>query len=141
MADLGWSSYIRGQEDAHWGACFENAANYGFSVEQASECDEAKPLCRTCPFATRERWVGEDALQQARLGQGKGPGFEDYLLKPTIREHGTDFLVLIKQEATHWSGKRYADCWEYILNNGTEPIAQRLIKKAPYRGKPCQNDQ
>jgi hypothetical protein len=50
MADLGWSSYIRAQENAHWGACFEAAAKQGMTPAQAEDCDDGDKGCPECPW-------------------------------------------------------------------------------------------
>lgn len=52
MSDMGWSSYIRGQEAAHYAACFETAAKRGLTVAQADDCDNGSHACPGCPFAS-----------------------------------------------------------------------------------------
>lgn len=50
MSDLGWSRYIRAEEDAHWGACFEAAAANGLTPIEAEDCDDGSHNCPSCPW-------------------------------------------------------------------------------------------
>ena len=60
MADLGWSSYIRSQEAAAWGPCFEAAEKQGITPAEAEDCDDGDKGCPECPWKEElPRWQSD----------------------------------------------------------------------------------
>lgn len=47
---MGWSSYIRAEEERNAGACIEAAEKDGYTPEQAEECDDGNLKCKDCPW-------------------------------------------------------------------------------------------
>ena len=50
MSDLGWTEYITLEEEANENACIGTAKKYGYTKEEALECDSMDLDCSDCPF-------------------------------------------------------------------------------------------
>ncbi len=49
MSDRGWTEYITSEEEANMGKCLETSNRYGWTHEEAEECESGN-LCPKCPF-------------------------------------------------------------------------------------------